>query len=302
MYVSTNRLGTAEYMAPEISLCDAEMRDRAQREKVSLYGKEVDCWAIGILAYECLFKTMPWELEGISKKDWLTRICAQGVNFNPSVSKGGEPRRRSRRVISPEAKDFISSCLALDPASRLTARQMLWHPWITRGIVEAGTEHTRGAFATSAANAAGGNETARAAAASDTSGQRQQPTLPFRAATLDVRSSSSRFAGGHTAQHGELVNGSIGEAEIPPIRSASFNVRGSSSRFPGGHTARLGELVNGSIGEAESLEARGNKTARTGVPTSMPIMSRMIRSISSILRGSGARSRGAPTGDPPSRS
>ena len=291
-------------MAPEICVCDSEARARARRENVSLYGKEVDCWAIGVVAYECLFRCTPWRLESdASHEDWVRCIRAQGVNFDPSVrNEGGEPRRRSRRVISPEAKDFISSCLAFDPASRLTAQQMLWHPWITRGIVEAGTEHTRGAFATSAANAAGGNETARAAAASDTSGQRQQPTLPFRAATLDVRSSSSRFAGGHTAQHGELVNGSIGEAEIPPIRSASFNVRGSSSRFPGGHTARLGELVNGSIGEAESLEARGNKTARTGVPTSMPIMSRMIRSISSILRGSGARSRGAPTGDPPSRS
>ena len=59
---------------------------------------------------------------------------------------------------------------------------------------------------TSADDAAGDNEPSRAAAAPETSGQHQQRSIPFRSATFNNLSSSSRFLGGHTAQHGELVN------------------------------------------------------------------------------------------------
>jgi serine/threonine protein kinase len=44
--VST-RLGTMEYMAPEILHCDPDARARAREEGTHLYGKEADCWAIG---------------------------------------------------------------------------------------------------------------------------------------------------------------------------------------------------------------------------------------------------------------
>ena len=219
-----------EYMAPEIFLCDAEARARARREKVSLYGKEVDCWAIGVLAYECLFGRTPWEFDGASHEDCARRILAQGVSFDDdppsaSVNDEGVEQRRSRsrrRVISSEAKDFISSCLVFDPASRLTVQQMLWHPWITRGIVQADakrkgkreTESTSGGArgATNADDAVGpGSETSRAAVPSDTTGgpHRQRPS-PFRSNTFNVLSSSSRFTGEDTAQqqqhHGEADN------------------------------------------------------------------------------------------------
>jgi serine/threonine protein kinase len=32
--------------------------------------------------------------------------------------------------VSTEAQDFIRGCLELDPAQRMTARQMLSHPWL----------------------------------------------------------------------------------------------------------------------------------------------------------------------------
>ena len=109
----TKRLGTLEYMAPEIFRCKA-------------YGPEVDCWAVGVLTYECLFNRVPWELDashGVSYKDWATHILAARLKFDSS---------RHQRVISAEARDFISSCLDVDPRSRLTVQQMLLHPWIQK--------------------------------------------------------------------------------------------------------------------------------------------------------------------------
>lgn len=49
-----NRLGTREYMAPEILLCDAEKREKARSKNHNLYDLKVDCWALGVLAYEGL--------------------------------------------------------------------------------------------------------------------------------------------------------------------------------------------------------------------------------------------------------
>ena len=50
------------------------------------------------------------------------------MRFNLSAEESG---KTSPRRISVEAMDFISACLNLDPALRITAEQMLRHPWIT---------------------------------------------------------------------------------------------------------------------------------------------------------------------------
>ena len=129
MLKPTKRLGTAGYMSPEILLCDSETRARARRENASLYGKEVDCWAIGVLVYECLFECLPWELSpSCSHIAWVTHIMKNGLDFGRASQINGA---RRKNTISSEAMSFISSCLDMDPRTRITVQQMSSHPWIT---------------------------------------------------------------------------------------------------------------------------------------------------------------------------
>ena len=117
-------------MAPEI-FSDAETRRRARQEDVSLYGKEVDCWAIGVLAYEVLFGCVPWEWDTNDREEMVKCVRERGIDFDPHRRKGTQ---RGRKEISAEAKSFISACLNVDPESRLTVQQMRCHPWMASCI------------------------------------------------------------------------------------------------------------------------------------------------------------------------
>jgi serine/threonine protein kinase len=121
---TVTRLGTLEYMAPEIMVCTPDVRDTLRAQGTPGYGKEVDCWAIGILAYECLAGRSPYDV-GISQMtmpDMLVMIETGDL----------DTELRSVPDVSQEARHFVKSCLATDPAERLTAAQMLSHPWITK--------------------------------------------------------------------------------------------------------------------------------------------------------------------------
>lgn len=114
------RLGTVAYMAPEIIRCDADARRRLTTAGEAGYGPEVDCWAVGVLAYECLVGETPFG-ETTLDEAFDAIIRRTGSLFAAS---------RSNRTPSPDAEDFILGCLRLDPKLRLTAREMLSHPWI----------------------------------------------------------------------------------------------------------------------------------------------------------------------------
>ena len=111
------RMGTKEYMAPEILLCDPEKREKARTKNRNLYDNKVDCWAIGILAYEGLVGITPWDTNG-TMEDYLMNII-----MNPFVEQPG---------ISKEANDFICKCLQFHRENRMSAIEMLAHPWLQR--------------------------------------------------------------------------------------------------------------------------------------------------------------------------
>ena len=138
---STKRLGTVGYMSPEILRCDSEARARARRAKVSLYGKEVDCWAIGVLVYECLFECMPWEWDHTQCEEMLTYMTERGLDFSRASKRSGAQRSST---ISSEAMSFISSCLDMNPQTRITVQQMSSHPWITGMTMSTGAGGTTG--------------------------------------------------------------------------------------------------------------------------------------------------------------
>eukprot|EP00899_Mesostigma_viride_P024297 jgi/Mesvir1/5051/Mv02252-RA.1 len=95
--------GTLDYLPPEM-----------------VEGKEhdatVDVWSLGVLLYEFLFGTPPFEAKG--NRETYKRIVTVDLKFPqyPAVSDG--------------AKDLIRKLLQKDPAGRIDLKSVLEHPWI----------------------------------------------------------------------------------------------------------------------------------------------------------------------------
>ncbi|KAG7664463.1 uncharacterized protein J8A68_002019 [[Candida] subhashii] len=99
--------GTLSYMAPEIFTGNQG------------YSFEVDIWAIGVTVYFMLCGYMPFDCE--SDEETKDAIKHRKYLFEPAGYWKG---------ISADAKDFIECCLNLDPQSRITASQLMHHPFI----------------------------------------------------------------------------------------------------------------------------------------------------------------------------
>ena len=112
-----SRLGTIDYMAPEVIECDAKRRAELSATGQAGYGPQVDCWALGVLAYECLFRRTPFPSGDM-------QVVYEAIQEG-SI---GLPKRK----ISPEGMDFILSCLDVEPKTRITAKEMLDHPWLRK--------------------------------------------------------------------------------------------------------------------------------------------------------------------------
>lgn len=109
-YVPTGQVGTPSHMAPEVMDCD-EMRILELKGEPG-YSYEIDCWSIGVLAYECLLKTPPFE--GKNMEEIRESIKKYDINF---------------WNISENARDFVLRCLELDPSKRIKSHEMLSHEW-----------------------------------------------------------------------------------------------------------------------------------------------------------------------------
>eukprot|EP01027_Heterolobosea_sp_BB2_P016527 GEZU01023524.1.p1 GENE.GEZU01023524.1~~GEZU01023524.1.p1 ORF type:complete len:275 (+),score=41.36 GEZU01023524.1:53-877(+) len=97
--------GTPSFQAPEML-------------KLVGYGKEVDMWSLGIIAYILLCGHHPFHDDNVLK---LYQNIKKGeLRFDgPSWTN-----------ISTRAKDFVSQLLKVDPSERLTADQALRHEWM----------------------------------------------------------------------------------------------------------------------------------------------------------------------------
>eukprot|EP01137_Pigoraptor_chileana_P023150 Opistho-2@88994 len=100
--------GTLKYWAPEIV-------------KKEDHNKAVDMWTLGILTYSILTGVFPF---GGNDEEELLESIAKG-KFNCLNS--------NYKALSESAKDLIRNLLKLDPSKRLTATQVLEHPWVREG-------------------------------------------------------------------------------------------------------------------------------------------------------------------------
>ncbi|KAG6629823.1 hypothetical protein CIPAW_14G111800 [Carya illinoinensis] len=97
-------VGSAYYIAPEV------LRRR--------YGPEVDIWSVGVMLYILLCGVPPFWAE--AEQGIFNAILRGHIDFTSDPWPS----------ISPAAKDLVRKMLNLDPKQRLTAFQVLNHPWI----------------------------------------------------------------------------------------------------------------------------------------------------------------------------
>ena len=103
----TQTCGTLTYLAPEIG----------NRQK---YGKEVDCWSLGVTVFVMLSGTMPYI--STSEPEILELVKKGEYLFDPEY--WGER--------SDEAKDFVKGLMNVDAKERMNCSQALKHSWITK--------------------------------------------------------------------------------------------------------------------------------------------------------------------------
>ncbi|XP_076447203.1 calcium/calmodulin-dependent protein kinase type 1-like [Babylonia areolata] len=98
--------GTPGYVAPEVL---------AQQP----YGKEVDCWSIGVIAYILLCGYPPFYDE--NDAELFKQILRAEYEFDSPYWD----------EISESAKDFIRHLMCKDPSQRFSCKQAIAHPWIS---------------------------------------------------------------------------------------------------------------------------------------------------------------------------
>jgi len=101
--------GSMQYMAPEVA--------SSSRFGKCYDGPATDMWSLGVVMFALLAKRFPFS--GTSGTELKAAICTGKANYSSPAWD----------FISPEAKDFLQSLLAVDPMARATAKQALNHKW-----------------------------------------------------------------------------------------------------------------------------------------------------------------------------
>ncbi|CAG9464864.1 unnamed protein product [Pedinophyceae sp. YPF-701] len=110
------RLGTLDYMAPEILLCHTKEKPTDYKDDpVATYGANVDCWAMGVLAYELLTGRPPFRGES-----------RQAISQSIMSTQPKHPL-----WVSSAAVEFMSKALLKSSAKRPSMLDLIRHPWIT---------------------------------------------------------------------------------------------------------------------------------------------------------------------------
>lgn len=105
-HLLTEICGTPGYMAPEIF-------------KKTGHHKPVDIWAMGVITYFLLCGYTPFDRE--TQQEEMEAIVAGNYKFEPVEYWAN---------VSETARDFVRTCLTIDPVKRPTAAQALQHKWL----------------------------------------------------------------------------------------------------------------------------------------------------------------------------
>ena len=107
--------GTPQYIAPEVIL-------GAGGFGLKPYSLKVDCWGLGVILYILLSGTPPFSEERRIQQDLKGQILNANYTFYPQLFDS----------ISFDAKDLIQKCLKVEPSERISAEEILYHPWLQK--------------------------------------------------------------------------------------------------------------------------------------------------------------------------
>ncbi|GAQ82883.1 Serine/threonine-protein kinase [Klebsormidium nitens] len=117
-----SRIGTLDYMAPEIFLKSWQYEQFGSSDPSAKYDEMVDIWACGVLAYEVTAGEAPFDAakHGKETRELILyhEVPIKGKAFPPGASK--------------EWLDFIKITLQKKPELRRSAEELLHHPWILK--------------------------------------------------------------------------------------------------------------------------------------------------------------------------
>jgi len=125
-------VGSAEFMAPEI--VEAFIEDTEDDFK---YDKRCDLWSLGVMMYILLCGYPPFSGSCGDNCGWEEggecKFCQLNLFYNIQKGKFQFPRKDWAK-ISPQAKDLISKLLVKTAKNRISAEDVLVHPWLQNEI------------------------------------------------------------------------------------------------------------------------------------------------------------------------
>ncbi|XP_039497356.1 phosphorylase b kinase gamma catalytic chain, skeletal muscle/heart isoform isoform X1 [Drosophila santomea] len=119
----TDLCGTPGYLAPETLKCN-------MFEGSPGYSQEVDIWACGVIMFTLLVGCPPF---------WHRKQMVMLRNIMEGKYSFTSPEWAD---ISEDPKDLIRKCLVVDPAQRITVKEVLRHPFFNQMVLMGDRRHT----------------------------------------------------------------------------------------------------------------------------------------------------------------